>query len=51
MSLTVCILVCCSIIPYLGILISIVSLIMGILTLKQMKDAGIALIERQLGQA
>jgi hypothetical protein len=47
MSLTYCILMCCSIIPYLGILASIAGLVIWIITLKQMKDAGIALIQNQ----
>ena len=46
MSLTYCILICCSIIPYLGILTSIAALVIWILTIKQMKDAGIALIQK-----
>jgi len=47
MSLTYCILICCSIIPYLGILTSIAGIVIWIITLKQMKDAGIALIQKQ----
>jgi hypothetical protein len=47
MSLTYCILMCCGIVPYLGILTSIAGLVIWIITLKQMKDAGIALIQNQ----
>jgi len=49
LTLTVCILTCCIIIPYLGILTFIAALIFIIITLKQMKDAGIVLIQHQLG--
>lgn len=48
MSLTYCILICCSIIPYLGIIASIAGIVILILTVKQMKDAGIALIQKQI---
>jgi len=47
MSLTYCILMCCSIIPYLNILTSIAGIVIWIITLKQMKDAGIALLQKQ----
>jgi hypothetical protein len=47
MSLTYCILMCCSVIPFLGIFTSIAGIVIWIITLKQMKDAGIALIQQQ----
>ncbi|MBL7107780.1 MAG: DUF4339 domain-containing protein [Candidatus Cloacimonetes bacterium] len=48
LALMYCILCCCSIVPFLGILTAIATMAIGIISLKQMKDAGIALIEKQL---
>jgi len=47
LTLTFCILMCCSIVPFLGAIISIAGTIMLIFPLQQLKDAGIALIEKE----
>lgn len=39
-----CILICCTIIPYVGVLASIAAIVIWIISLKQIKDAAIALI-------
>lgn len=44
MALTYCILLCCSIIPYLGVLTALAAMVIWILTVKQMKDAAISII-------
>lgn len=47
LCLTSCILACCSVIPYLGILVGLANMVVTIIAIKQMKDAGVALIEKQ----
>ncbi len=47
LSLIYCILICCSLIPYVNFLTGIGVLVIGIILLKEMKDAGIALIQQQ----
>jgi hypothetical protein len=47
LTLTYCILLCCTMIPYLKILASFAAMVIWIISLKQLKDAGVALIEKQ----
>lgn len=49
LTLTYCILACCSIIPYLGLVAAVAALVIWIITLKQMKDTGVALLEAYQG--
>jgi len=45
LALTVCILNCCSIIPYLGMLTAIASMIVAIIAVKGMRDTAVAIIQ------
>lgn len=48
MCLAYCILVCCSIIPYLGIFTGLAALVIWVIAVRQFKDAGVALIQRRV---
>jgi len=47
LALTLCILQCCTLIPYVNILVLIALIPISIISFKQLKDAGIALIETE----
>ncbi|KAF0095867.1 MAG: hypothetical protein E1N59_643 [Puniceicoccaceae bacterium 5H] len=51
LTLAYCILVCVCIVPWIGLLAAIGAIVVNILALKQIKDAGVALIRHRLGSA
>lgn len=51
LALTYCILICCTVIPFIGIAVGIAALVLWVIVLKQFKDAAVAIIRHRSGAA